>query len=54
MDSVYRGWAGGKDGVYGGGGGGWDPKAGYTIHKKTDSSSVSSVGPETATLDMVG
>ena len=30
------------------------PKAGYTIHKETDSSGVSSVGPETATLDLVG
>ena len=40
------GWEGG--GV--GGGGGWavgaggEPKAGYTIHKETDSSSVSPVG----------
>ena len=33
---------------------GGDPKAGYTIHKETDSSSVSSVGPEIATLDIVG
>ena len=36
-----------------GGGGGWEPKAGYTINKETDSSSTY-VLTETATVNMVG
>ena len=35
-------------------GAGGEPKAGYTIHKETDSSSASPVGHKTATVDMVG
>ena len=35
---------GGGEGVGVGGGVGGEPKAGYTIHKETDSSSVSPVG----------
>ena len=41
IESIRGGWEGGVGWALGAGG---EPKAGYTIHKETDSSSVSSVG----------